>query len=88
MLLAALFGCSGYSLTHVESVWLGGEAVKGGVHCFSLFSTRIWQNLGTPQQKTRLAVTLALGEISIVESSVASWNELTAITQARVREDN
>ncbi|KAF8271602.1 hypothetical protein EI94DRAFT_1720152 [Lactarius quietus] len=34
--------------------------------------------LGTAQQKTRLAVTLAMGEISILESCVASWNELTA----------
>jgi hypothetical protein len=61
--------------------------VKGGV-LFLIVLNRIWQGLGTAQQKTRQAVTLALGEISILESCVASWNELTAITQARVREDN
>jgi len=33
------------------------------------------------QQKTHLAVTLALGEISIVESCVAGWDELAAIGQ-------
>lgn len=61
--------------------------MKGGV-LFLIVLNRIWQGLGTAQQKTRLAVTLALGEISILESCVASWNELTAIMQARVREDN
>jgi hypothetical protein len=61
--------------------------VKGGVLSLIVLN-RIWQGLGTAQQKTRLAVTLALGEISILESCVASWNELTAITQVRVREDN
>ena len=60
--------------------------MKGGV-LFLIVLNRIWQGLGTAQQKTRLAVTLALGEISILESCVASWNELTAIMQARVRED-
>jgi len=40
-------------------------------------------DLDTSQQKTHLAVTLALGEISIVESCVAGWDELTAIGQFR-----
>ena len=38
---AALFGCSGYSMTRVESVCWGGEAVKGGgcpvPHCSQPF---------------------------------------------------
>jgi hypothetical protein len=40
-------------------------------------------DLDSAQQKTHLAVTLALAEISIVESSVGRWDELTAIAQSR-----
>ncbi|KAH9975875.1 hypothetical protein BGW80DRAFT_67865 [Lactifluus volemus] len=36
-------------------------------------------DLDTAQQKTRLAVTLALGEISIIESCVAAWDELDSV---------
>jgi len=36
-------------------------------------------DLDAAQQKTHLAVTLALGEISIVESCVAVWDDLAAI---------
>lgn len=61
---------------------------RGGDALFLIVLNHIWQGLATAQQKTRLAITLALGEISIVESCVASWNELTAMAQARVREDN
>jgi hypothetical protein len=49
------------------------------VHRFLIVLIHIWQDLDTAQQKTQLAVTLALGEISIVESCVAGWDELTAM---------
>ncbi|KAI9440492.1 SET domain-containing protein [Lactarius indigo] len=52
-----------------------------GVH--SAMVGKYIDGLGTAQQKTRLAVTLALGEISIVESCMASWNELAAMARAR-----
>ncbi|KAH9044238.1 SET domain-containing protein [Lactarius hengduanensis] len=52
-----------------------------GVH--SAMVGKYTDSLGTAQQKTRLAVTLALGEISIAESCVASWNELAAMARAR-----
>ncbi|KAH9004651.1 SET domain-containing protein [Lactarius hatsudake] len=52
-----------------------------GVH--SAMVGKYIDGLGTAQQKTRLAVTLALGEISIAESCVASWNELAAMARAR-----
>jgi len=45
---------------------------------FLIVLTHIWQDLDTTRQKTQLAVTLALGEISIVESCVARWDELAA----------
>ncbi|KAI0255800.1 hypothetical protein BJV78DRAFT_573877 [Lactifluus subvellereus] len=42
-------------------------------------------DLDTAQQKTRLAVTLALGEISIIESCVAGWDELDGYYLVRDR---
>jgi hypothetical protein len=45
---------------------------------FLIVLIHIWQDLDTTRQKTQLAVTLALGEISIVESCVARWDELAA----------
>ena len=50
---------------------------------FLIVLIHIWQDLDSGQQKTHLAVTLALGEISIVESCVGRWDELTAIAQKR-----
>jgi hypothetical protein len=50
---------------------------------FLIVLIHIWQDLDSAQQKTHLAVTLALAEISIVESSVGRWDELTAIAQSR-----
>ncbi|KAI0305945.1 hypothetical protein B0F90DRAFT_946723 [Multifurca ochricompacta] len=49
-----------------------------GVH--SAMVGKYIDNLGTAQRRTQLAVTLALGEISIVESCVAGWDELMAIS--------
>lgn len=58
-----------------------------GLGQHSAMVSKYIDSLGTAQQKTRLAVTLALGEVSIVESCLAGWNELTAIARARVREN-
>ena len=50
---------------------------------FLIVLIHIWQDLDSSQQKTHLAVTLALGEICIVESCVGRWDELTAMAQKR-----
>jgi hypothetical protein len=50
---------------------------------FLIVLIHIWQDLDSAQQKTHLAVTLALAEISIVESSVGRWDELAAMAQSR-----
>jgi hypothetical protein len=50
---------------------------------FLIVLIHIWQVLDSAQQKTHLAVTLALGEISIVESCVGRWDELTTMAQSR-----
>lgn len=60
---------------------VGGRV--GAVGHFFIVLIHFWQDLDTSQQKTHLAVTLALGEISIVESCVAGWDDLTAIGQFR-----
>jgi hypothetical protein len=57
----------------------GVRSRKRGSLCFLIVLIRIWQDLDTAQQKTRLAVTLALEEISIIESCVAAWDELDAV---------
>jgi hypothetical protein len=53
---------------------------------FLIVLIHIWQELDSAQQKTHLAVTLALGEISIVESCVGRWDELGLTAVAETRE--
>ena len=50
---------------------------------FLIVLVHFWQDLDSAEQKTHLAVTLALGEISIVESCVGRWDELTAVAESR-----
>ena len=50
---------------------------------FLIVLIHIWQDLDSAEQRTHLAVTLALGEISIVESCVRRWDELTAVAESR-----
>lgn len=50
---------------------------------FLIVLIHIRQDLDSAEQRTHLAVTLALGEISIVESCVGRWDELTAVAESR-----
>jgi hypothetical protein len=68
---------------HKRGCRIGYSVIFSGIGEFLIVLIRNWQELDSGQQKTHLAVTLALGEISIVESCVGRWNELTAVAETR-----
>jgi hypothetical protein len=92
ILLLPKFGRSdeGSASVHGESRLLcyhkrGSRIGYSVIALFLIVLILIWQDLDSAQQKTHLAVTLALGEISIVESCVGRWDELTAIQSTQNR---
>ena len=76
-------GGSGLLCYHMRGCRTGYSVIFSRMGEFLIVLVHFWQDLDSAQQKTHLAVTLALGEISIVESCVGRWDELTAVAESR-----